>query len=226
MRQYLTRCARMLLGLAVSAVGVVMTLKANIGLDPWNILHQGLAMVTGVSFGAATVIVGTAIIIISVLMGERIGLSTVANITICGPIIDCILALDLIPTQTSFLPGLLLLLAGLETLTIGTWLYMSAGLGSGPRDAVNVVLARKTRIPVGVCRSAIELLVTLTGWLLGGQLGVGTVLAAVGIGFFFQVNFTLLHFDPAGLPQENLLQTLRIVRGALHKKKAEDEAVQ
>lgn len=217
-RSYPRQIGRLLLGLLVSATGIVMMLQANIGLDPWNVLHQGLADVIGISFGQATILVGAGAILLSLLLGERIGLGTVLNIGLTGLVIDQILLLGLIPQQTAFLPGLLMLLVGLEVLTLGTWLYMSACLGTGPRDALTVGISRKTRLSVGICRGAIELLVTLTGWVLGGSVGVGTVVSAVGIGALFQLNFSLLHFKPETLHQENLAETWRLLRGRFARK--------
>lgn len=207
-KQYLRRCLRVLAGLAVSAVGIVMLLQANIGLDPWNVLHQGIEHVTGISFGTATMIAGGTIILISILLGESFGIGTLANIFACGPIIDLILATDLIKQQTRFLPGLIMMLVGLEILALGTWLYMSAGLGSGPRDSLMVAIAKRTHWKVGVCRSVTELLVTAAGFLMGGSVGLGTVISAVGVGAFFNVNFRLLHFRADELHQENLAESL------------------
>lgn len=207
-KQYLRRCLRVLGGLAVSAVGIVMLLQANIGLDPWNVLHQGIEHVTGISFGTCTILAGGAVILISILLGESFGIGTLANIFCCGPIIDLILATGLIRQQTRFLPGLLMMLAGLEILAIGTWLYMSAGLGSGPRDSLMVAIAKRTHWKVGVCRSVSELLVTAAGFLMGGSVGLGTIISAVGIGAFFNFNFRLLRFHADELHQENLAESL------------------
>lgn len=207
-KQYLRRCLRVLAGLAVSAVGIVMLLQANIGLDPWNVLHQGIEHVTGISFGTATILAGGSIMLLSILLGESFGIGTLANIFCCGPIIDLILATGLIRQQTRFLPGFAMMLAGLEFLAVGTWLYMSAGLGSGPRDSLMVAIAKRTRWKVGVCRSASELLVTTAGFLMGGSVGFGTVISAVGIGVFFNLNFRLLHFHADELHQENLAESL------------------
>lgn len=104
------------------------------------------------------------------------------------------------------------LLAGMELLALGTWLYMKSALGSGPRDALMVVLARKTGRSVGVCRAAVEVVIVFIGWRLGGQVGIGTVLAAVGVGSLFNLNFFLLRFTPALLHQENLPETIRRLR--------------
>ena len=207
-KQYLRRCLRILAGLAVSAVGIVMLFQANIGLDPWDVLHQGIEHVTGISFGTATMLAGGTVMLISILLGESFGIGTLANIFFCGPIIDLILATNLIKQQTRFLPGLVMMLAGLEVLSLGTWLYMSAGLGSGPRDSLMVAIAKRTHWKVGVCRSVAELLVTAAGFLMGGSVGLGTAISAVGVGAFFNVNFRLLHFCADELHQENLAESL------------------
>ncbi len=207
--QYLRRTLRVLAGLAVSAVGIVMMLQANIGLDPWNVFHQGIELVTGLSFGTATIIAGAIIILISILLGESFGIGTLANIFCTGPIIDLILASNLIKQQTSFWPGLLMMIGGLEFIAIGTWMYMVAELGSGPRDSLMVALAKRLPLSVGVCRSASELLVTFLGWLMGGSVGLGTIVAAAGIGTFFQINFKLLHFQADKLHQETLAESFR-----------------
>ena len=104
------------------------------------------------------------------------------------------------------------LLIGMELLALGTWMYMKSTLGSGPRDALMVVLARKTRRTVGLCRAAVEVVIVWIGWRLGGQVGIGTIVAAVGVGSLFNLNFALLRFNPALLHQENLPETLQRFR--------------
>ena len=91
-------------------------------------------------------------------------------------------------------------------------MYMKSALGSGPRDALMVVLARRTHRTVGVCRAAVEVVIVFIGWRLGGQVGLGTVIAAVGVGSLFNLNFALLRFNPALLHQENLPETIRRFR--------------
>lgn len=206
---YPRRLLWVVLGMVVSAVGIVLMLQANIGLEPWSVLQQGMAQTFGISYGAASVIVGAAAIGLAVLCGESFGLGTILNITLCAFFIDFMLARNWIPRMDSTLPGILMLLAGLELLAIGTWLYMRAALGSGPRDSLMVALARKTGRSVGLCRAVAEVGVILLGWLLGGQVGIGTVISAVGLGTLFNLNFALLHFQAAELHQETVLETLR-----------------
>ena len=211
-REYGRRLLILAGGLMVSAVGITMMLQANVGLEPWSILQNGMSLFFGITYGTAAMIVGAAVIAIAVLCGESFGIGTLANIFFCPMCIDILLYLDWIPRMQTLWSGLLMLLGGMELLAVGTWMYMKSALGSGPRDALMVVLARKTGRSVGLCRATVELIAIFVGWRLGGQLGVGTLIAAVGLGTLFNLNFGLLRFDAASLRQENIAETLRRLR--------------
>ena len=211
-REYGRRLLILAGGLMVSAVGITMMLQANVGLEPWSILQKGMSIFFGMTYGTAAMIVGAAVIAIAVLCGESFGIGTLANIFFCPVCIDILLYLDWIPQMQTLWFGLLMLLGGMELLSVGTWMYMKSALGSGPRDALMVVLARKTGRSVGLCRATVELIAIFVGWRLGGQLGVGTLISAVGLGTLFNLNFGLLHFDAASLHQEHIAETLRRLR--------------
>ena len=202
-REYVRRLLVLLGGLAVSAVGITMMLQANIGLEPWSVLQQGMAQTFGMTYGTA-------------------GIGTLGNILICGPLIDLLLYLGRIPAMERLWSGVLMLLGGLELLALGTWLYMKSALGAGPRDALMVVLARRTGRSVGVCRAVVELVIILAGWRMGGQVGAGTVIAALGLGSLFNLNFALLRFPAAEIHQENLAETLRRLRGGAAETASEE----
>ena len=212
LKDYGKRLAWLVGGMLLSAVGITMMLQANIGVEPWSVLQQGISLTFGVSYGFASVIVGAAVILIAVGLGESFGFGTVINIVLCAIFIDLLLWLDWIPMMHSTISGTLMLVAGLELLVLGTWMYMSSRLGSGPRDALMVVLARKTGRSVGLCRAVTEVFVIVAGFFLGGQVGLGTVISAVGLGSLFNLNFKLLHFDAARLHQETVAETIRILR--------------
>lgn len=209
LREYARRTGLLLSGLLVSSVGITMMLQANVGLEPWSVLQQGIAQTCGITYGVSSILVGAAVILIAIVCGERVGLGTVANIILCGVFIDTLLALGWIPKMEGLASGVLMLLAGLELLALGTWMYMRSALGSGPRDALMVAMARKTGRSVGLCRAAVEVVIILVGWRLGGQVGLGTVISALGLGTLFNLNFALLRFDAAALHQEDLPETLR-----------------
>ena len=211
-RKYGRRLLILAGGLMVSAVGITMMLQANVGLEPWSVLQNGMSIFFGMTYGTAAMIVGAAVIAIAVLCGESFGIGTLANIFFCPACIDILLYLGWIPQMQSLWSGLLMLLGGMELLAIGTWMYMKSALGSGPRDALMVVLARKTGRSVGLCRATVEVIAVFVGWRLGGQVGIGTVITAVGVGTFFNLNFALLHFKAAELHQEDLPETIRRLR--------------
>lgn len=211
-RNYVRRLLWLALGMLVSAIGIVMMLQANIGLEPWSVLQQGMAQSFGITYGTASVIVGAAAIGVAILFGESFGFGTVINIVLCAVFIDALLWLGWVPQMSGTLSGVLMLLAGLELLVLGTWMYMKSALGAGLRDALMVALARRTGRSVGLCRISVEILVILTGYFLGGQVGIGTVISALGLGSLFNLNFHLLGFRAAELHQENIAETLRFIR--------------
>ena len=211
-RNYVRRLLWLALGMLVSAIGIVMMLQANIGLEPWSVLQQGMAQSFGITYGTASVIVGAAAIGVAILFGESFGFGTVINIVLCAVFIDALLWLGWVPQMSGTLSGVLMLLAGLELLVLGTWMYMKSALGAGPRDALMVALARRTGRSVGLCRISVEILVILTGYFLGGQVGIGTVISALGLGSLFNLNFHLLGFRAAELHHENIAETLRFIR--------------
>lgn len=128
-RSYLTRAVLLVAGTALTALGVFMMLRADIGLEPWSVFHQGLELTTGISFGMASSLTGFFAILVAVLLGESFGVGTIVNIVLCGVLLDLLNALELIPFMSSTLSGVLLLFAGMEVLVIGTWLYMASELG-------------------------------------------------------------------------------------------------
>jgi len=207
LKSFVFRMLRLLLGLLLYALGIVLTLNARIGYGPWEVFHVGLATTAGMSIGAASIVTGVAIALIALLIGEKLGLGTVLNMVLIGVFLDAILAIAIIPVAASFWPGVIMMVAGLFVIALGSYFYIGSGFGAGPRDSLMVALTRKTRLPVGVIRGGIELTAVLIGWRLGGMVGLGTVLAAVLIGFCVQLTFRLLRFDPTSVQHESLLAT-------------------
>lgn len=212
-REYIRRLFWLLFGVAVSSVGIAMMLQASVGLEPWSVLQQGMAQRTGMTFGTASAIAGAAAIITAVFFGESFGFGTIINIAGCAVMIDAIQAAGLIPQMHGLVSGILLLLSGLELLALGTWLYMKSALGSGPRDALMVALARKFNRSAGACRAVVDVLVTVIGFFLGGPVGVGTIISAVGLGPLINLNFAAVRFCPAEVHQENVAETIRRISG-------------
>ena len=166
LHDYGRRLVWLLAGIAVSSIGIVLMLQANVGLEPWSVLQQGMTLVLPVSYGLASVIAGAAAIGLAIVFGESFGLGTIVNIIGCGVCIDAMLALDWVPQLHSLPGGIVMLLAGLELLALGTWMYMRSALGAGPRDALMVALARKFGRSAGACRAVVDVLVTVIGFFL------------------------------------------------------------
>lgn len=200
----LSRLARLILGLFLYAAGIAVTLKAQIGYLPWDVFHTGLAGSTGMSIGTATIITGVVIIALVLLLKERIGLGSVMNLALVGLFMDFILWLKVIPAAGNFGWGGTMLVAGLFLISLGTYFYIGSGFGAGPRDSLMVALAKKTKLPIGVCRGAVELAALTGGWRLGGLVGVGTVISALLVGFCLQLVFRLFKFDATLVKHQNL----------------------
>lgn len=196
-------------GQILCAVAIVLMLQANIGVSPWSVLKQGLTNVTGMTFGTADVLTNVLIIAAAMILGERIGFGSVFCVFIPGPIIDVIQHYELIPVQHSLLGGIIMMVAGIEVLALSTLVYMREELGSGPRDALMVALAKKTGRTAGFCRICLDAVVVVAGWLMGGQVGIGTIISMFGTGTFIELTFRLVHISPKELGQESLGETLR-----------------
>ncbi|MFA7019065.1 MAG: hypothetical protein WC239_08800 [Sphaerochaetaceae bacterium] len=209
MNKFLLRLLRLFLGLFLYAVGIVLTMKANIGYASWEVFHAGLSHVFNVQIGTISIFVGLALCLISLMAREKLGFGTLCNMIFVGLFMNMLLAVDIFSNRTNFYLGVLQMVAGLFVIAIATYYYISSGFGAGPRDSLMVVLAKKTKFPIGVCRSGIEVFVVIIGALLGGAFGIGTILAAVIVGFCVQITFKMFHFDPTTVVHENFMDTFR-----------------
>jgi uncharacterized membrane protein YczE len=173
------RLPRLLLGLVLCGVGISLMVAGDLGLGPWDVLHQGLERLTGVSIGAVSIGVGALVMLAWIPLGERPGLGTVLNVLLIGIVIDAtLLWLD---TPSELWERVAMTGSGPVLFAVGSGFYLGAGLGSGPRDGIMTALGRRG-VPIGAARGAIELTVLAGGWMLGGTVGLGTVLFAVSIG--------------------------------------------
>ena len=173
------RLPRLLFGLVLCGLGIASMVAADLGLGPWDVLHQGLSRLSGIPIGTVGILVGLVVLGLWFPLHERPGLGTVLNVVVIGVVID--LTLLVLPTPGPLWLRAMMMLAGPLLFAIGSGYYIGAGLGPGPRDGVMTGLARRG-VPVGVARGAIELSVLVAGWLLGGTVGAGTLVFAFGIG--------------------------------------------
>lgn len=195
--------------------GVYLTIQANIGAGPWDVLNLGLSGSLGVLYGTASIAVSCAILLIDVLLREPIGAAMFLDAFLVGKAVDFFNRLGLVRPCASPLTGIPLMLAGLLVMAYAQYGYMAAALGCGPRDALLVALARRARrIPIGAVSIALLSLATFAGWLLGGPVGVGTLIFAFGAGPIMQLAFRTVGFDATGVRHQHLRETLKTVFAA------------
>ena len=214
MKYFLLRLLQTMTGLFFYAIGIVLTINANIGYAPWDVFHVGIANTSGLTIGTVSIIVGIILVIIVTILGEKFGIGTILNIIFIGVFIDIIFLVNIVPKANNPIIGVSMLIAGLFIISIGSYFYIKSAFGVGPRDNLMVVLARKTTLPVGLCRFAIELVVTVIGWLLGGMVGYGTVISVIAIGLCVQITFKLLKFDVTAVKHEAVRDTFRNLNAA------------
>ncbi|MFD7277986.1 YitT family protein [Streptomyces sp. NPDC059862] len=167
-------------GLALYGASSAFLVKSGLGLEPWNVLHQGLAERTGLSIGTVLIIVGAAVLLLWIPLRQRPGLGTVSNVFVIGVVMDGTLAV--VPQAHTLAVQVPLMLAGVALNGVATGLYIAARFGPGPRDGLMTGLHRRTGRSIRLIRTAVEVTVVVTGFALGGTIGVGTLLYAVSIG--------------------------------------------
>ncbi|MFF1307156.1 YitT family protein [Streptomyces sp. NPDC058307] len=189
------RLTQLYVGLALYGASSALLVEAGLGLEPWGVLHQGLAELTGVSIGVVSIVVGAAVLLLWIPLRQRPGLGTVSNVFVVGIAMDATLAA--VPDVHGLAVRIPLLLAGIVLNGVATGLYIAAGFGPGPRDGLMTGLHRRTGRSIRLMRTAVEVAVVVTGFVLGGTLGVGTVLYAVSIGPLAQVFLRMFAVPPA-----------------------------
>jgi len=203
-------------GYFIFGFGIVCIVNANLGLTPWDVFHQGLAQQLNITMGVATQITGAVIIIINLFMKIDIGWGTVGNVYFIGLFFDLIDQSKLIPIYQALVPRILMMFLGMFLVSLGTYLYLSAQVGSGPRDGLMVALTKNLKLPVGIIRSAIELSALAIGYLMGGFVGWGTIILSLGLGFFIQTTFSIFKFDVNKIEHrvifEDIKQIIEIIK--------------
>ena len=210
---FLERMKRSLLasaGLLLFAFGFYLQLAGNVGLSPWPALNQGLANHLPITFGQASILVSVIIVVIDLLMRETIGIGTLLDAFLVGWGSDLFISLELVPYQTEFIPGMAVLMIGLVASCVGQWLYMLAALSCGPRDSLLVGLGKRMpKLSIGTVNIMLTLAVALVAAVLGGQIGLGTIVSLVCTGIMMDAIFKLVRFEPRNVVHEGLPATVR-----------------
>lgn len=189
------RLVQLYAGLALYGASSGLLVVSGLGLEPWNVLHQGLAELTGLTIGVVSIIVGAAVLLLWIPLRQRPGLGTVSNVFVVGLAMDGTIAA--VPGAHTLAVRIPLLVAGILLNGVATGLYISARFGPGPRDGLMTGLHRRTGRSIRLMRTSVEIAVVATGFALGGTIGIGTLLYAVSIGPLAQIFLRVFAVPPA-----------------------------
>lgn len=223
MKKIVLSFIRLFIGYFVCSIGMVMTINANLGVSPWDVLHQGIGNVTGLTIGKANIIVGFIIIIIDIVLGQNIGWGTIFNMATIGIFVDFLMSNKLIPIFDSFLPSLLMMIVGMLILGYGVFIYIGSGYGAGPRDGLMVALTKITKKSVRFVKNSVEILALTVGYFLGGSVGIGTAIMSILGGYFFQFAFKTVNFNVSEVEHRWIKDDINFIKEKLIKIK-NDEA--
>ena len=205
--------------LFVNGFGVYLTIQANIGAGPWDVLNLGISGSLGILYGTASIAVSLSILLIVILLREPIGIAMFIDALVVGKSVDFFNAINAVPACRSLWTAVPVMTAGLFIVAYTQYTYMTASLGCGPRDTLLVALAKRAgRIPIGAVSVALLSTATLVGWLLGGPVGVGTLICAVGTGPIMQLAFATVRFDATRIRHQRLRDSIRVIAAAARAK--------
>lgn len=211
---YTKRILSTSLGLAVCAYGIGMTVAANLGLGPWDVFHQGIALqlskILGreIMMGTVSQISGVVVLIAVIALREKIGIATLLDIYLYGECLNVYMKYNLLPVFENVPARLAEIVIGYLIWGVGVYIYMKPQLGAGPRDSLMVALAKKN-IPINMARNLMEFVVFIIGWIAGGTVGIGTVISVVIMGYVLKVVFGIFKFDVTKVKNESLIDTAK-----------------
>ncbi len=216
------RIIRLFIGLCLYAVGIVLTIHANLGLSPWDVFHQGISLLTGITMGQASIAVGIILVILDAVLGERLGWGTLCNMLFIGLFMDFLMLNQLIPIYEGIIPNIIMMLLGMVVIGVASYFYIGAALGSGPRDGLMIALTKMTHQSVRFIRNSIELSALIVGYLLGGFVGIGTLIMAIALGYIIQFTFKVLKFDVNSVKHRFIDEDLILLKEKILKRKSPD----
>ena len=201
---------RIVFGLFVFSLGVHLTIRANLGLAPWDCLGMGISYHTPLNYGLSMTLMAVVILIIDVLMKEKIGFGTIIDALLTGNFVQLFNDIDPFPETKSVFFGIIIIIAGLAIMAIGQYFYMKSAQCCGPRDALLVGLGKRMkRFPIGAVQIILWGTVLLIGWLLGGPVGVGTIVSTFGSGLVMQIVYSVIKFEPREIKHQSVFETVK-----------------
>lgn len=222
MKQITKQFGKLVLGLFFISLATFLNSCLGLGFQSWNVLNDGISKVFSITFGQANFIVGILILIIDLISGEQLGLGTFLNIALVGIMVDILLLINdryyIIPNYNSMFYKLVLCSIAALISVIGIYLYMSVGMGAGPRDCLMVAVAKQTRFSVGTCRLMLDAGVLVIGWIMGGVVGIGTLIMTITKGPGLQLLCKVVECDIEAIRNESIAETLENIRSVLKKR--------
>ena len=201
---------RIAAGLFVFAFGVHLTIYANIGLAPWDCLGMGISYHTPLNYGLSMTAMGIVVLLIDLLLRERIGFGTIIDALLTGNFVQLFNDLNPLPENHSLWLGIAVMLAGFVFMALGMRIYMQAGQCCGPRDSLLVGLGKRLpRLPIGAVEILLWAGVLLLGWLLGGPVGIGTLISTFCAGAVMQLVYSALRFEPRDIRHRDVFEVTR-----------------
>ena len=209
-KRVIIQWAQIISGLLVFSFGVHLTIFANIGLAPWDCLGMGIAKHTPLNYGVSMTAMAVIILGIDLLLKERIGFGTIIDAMVTGNFVQMYNDLNPLPPNERIWFGILLMTAGFVFMALGMLIYMKGKQCCGPRDALLVGLGKRfPKIPIGLVEIALWGVVTLIGWLLGGPVGIGTLVSTFGAGLVMQAVYSILRFEPRTVNHRDVIAVIR-----------------
>ncbi len=206
-KQIITGWLRIVLGLLVFAFGVHLTIFANIGLAPWDCLGMGISYHTPLNYGLSMTIIAVTVLIIDIILKEKIGYGTIIDALLTGNFVQLFNSLNPLTLNSSLWLGIVIMSVGFVFMALGMAIYMKSEQCCGPRDALLVGLGKRMpKIPIGIVEVVLWAVVLLIGWLLGGPVGIGTVISTFGAGLVMQLVYSLIHFEPRKLEHRGVFE--------------------
>lgn len=211
-KSIVTGWLRILIGLLIYSFGVYLTIYANIGLAPWDCLGMGIAKRTPLNYGSSMVLIGICAIIVQLILRERIGFATLYDALLTGNIVQLLTDIYPYPEKHSLLLGIAYMLFGFLFIALGMYVYMKAEQGCGPKDGLLIAIGKRLpKIPIGIVEILLWAIVTLFGWLLGGSVGIGTVISILGAGAVMHLFYSIIRFEPRKLKHRSIQETFSIL---------------
>lgn len=209
---------RIIIGLFIFSFGVHLTIFANIGLAPWDCLGMGLSHHLPLNYGLCMTLVAVTILLIDILLKEKIGYGTIIDALFTGNFVQFFNSVNPFPLNKSLAVGIAIMLVGFVFMALGMAVYMKCAQCCGPRDSLLVGLGKRMpRLPIGIVEVLLWAFVLLAGWLLGGPVGIGTVISTFGAGLVMQLVYYIIRFEPRNLRHRGVVEVSRLLLNPVNK---------